>query len=541
MMLTPNGQSANKIEKVMLLSMWANSLVQELATQNNQLSKKIILAGIGKPTYPINAQTIAVNLAYWKKLDAVTKEWFLTPESLTESVAIDYGDPRGDIAATSLMADAMSTWYETEIKEDNILFTVGGIGALHVVFETLNSHYEDTPGYRVITPFPYYSAYTNNTKHRLHPIDVMSEPGYKLTAKKMKESIDDAYKLAAVDKGWPKAILVCNPSNPLGTIIEEEEMRKIIECLRSYPDLHIIFDEAYAEMSYEQMPSFLKIAPDLKNRTVILRSATKALSAAGERMAILLAFDQVLMTEMLNKNIRHFLHAPRAAQIAYAQTMASFDEVERTNLITFYKKKVDYVIHRLHEMGASMPDPLYNVQATFYALADFSDLFGMELPAESYRALQRKGKVTTDEELAYYLLFKDRVMIAPLSYFGLPKNSGLIRITCSGSASELQQLMDRLEKSLLTAREIKKARLLENIEQELLALKNVNSMMYEELRQEVLLHSDMDDSCLNLKNTNKSLLNLESRILALKLVPVMNGKHQTGLHLGRNNAHPIVD
>ena len=508
-MLTPNGLPANKIEKVMLLSMWANSLAEELAVQHPKTPKKLIFAGLGKPTYPINKQTILSYLSYWKKMDDLTSEWFLNPEDMSESTAIDYGDPRGDTAPVSLMAQAMSTWYESEIKSEHVLFTVGGIGALHIIFETLNNRYEGIPGYRIITPFPHYSAYTNNPIHRLHPIDVMNEPAYKLTAKRMKESIEAAFSLAEKDNGWPKAVLICNPSNPLGTVIDEVELKKIAECLRNYPDLHIIFDEAYAEMSYVEVPSFLKVAPDLKERTIILRSATKALSAAGERMAVLLAFDKALMNEMLNKNISYFIHAPRSAQMAYAQTMAQLDMVERQNLITFYKKKVDYVIERLHNMGASMPDPLYHVEATFYALADFSDLFGMELPIQSQRALLRTGMVSTDEELAYYLLFKDLVMIAPLGYFGLQKNSGFMRITCSGNAQELRELMDRLEQRLLKERKRKKILLIENIERELFDIKKSDPAKYEEFFHEMSFLSRADDSCLTLKSTNQALNNLE--------------------------------
>lgn len=451
-MLTPNGQSAKKIEKVMLLAMWANALREEQGHQELN-TKKMILAGMGKPTYPINRQTIASYLSYWQKLDDLSR---LNSEEMEESSAIDYGDPRGDQEPRALMAERMSLWYEAEIKPEHVLFTVGGIGGLRVIFETLNTHYQELPHYRIITPFPHYSAYSNNHHHTLHPVDVMKEPGYKLTAKALEASINKAYLLAETDDALPKALLICNPSNPLGTIIDERELKKIAEVLRGYPDLYIIFDEAYTEMSYREMPSFLKIAPDLKERVVIMRSATKALSAAGERMALLLVFEPILMNEMLNMNISYFIHAPRSAQIGYAQTMMHFNREEQKKLANFYKVRVAYVIQRLQAMGAAMPDPLYHVEATFYALGDFSDLFGLELPQDAARALQRTGRVSTDEELAYYLLFEDALMVAPLSYFGLSEKSGYLRITCSANEKELCELMDRLEQRLFKVRQIKK-------------------------------------------------------------------------------------
>ncbi|WP_010652154.1 pyridoxal phosphate-dependent aminotransferase [Fluoribacter dumoffii] len=510
-MLTPDGHCANKIEKVMLLALWANTLKDE--TQDLPAAKKLIFAGLGKPTYPINSHTIASYLSYWQRLDNLTKKWRIESQQVEEDIAIDYGDPRGDYAPRKLMADIMAQWYEAEIKAENILFTVGGIGALRVLFETFNTHYEDVPGYRIITPFPYYSAYSNNPSHCLHPIHVMDEPGYKLTAQAVEESIKEAYTLAEMDHGWPKALLICNPSNPLGNIIDEGELIKIAEVLRQYPDLYIIFDEAYTEMSFLEMPSFLKIAPDLKERVVILRSATKALSAAGERMAILLVFESSLMNEMLNKNISYFIHAPRSAQAAYAETMANFGVEEKKSIAAFYKKKVEYVVERLKNMGAAMPDPLYHVEATFYVLADFSDMFGLSLPKDAARVLQKTGRVSTDEELAYYLLFQDNVMITPLSYFGLSKHDGFMRITCSGREHELHELMDRLENRLLASRKNKKITLLEKINQSLTELKKLDSHMYDLICQKLKKAEGGQDTCLHLKSQNQTLTKIHDTII----------------------------
>jgi aspartate/methionine/tyrosine aminotransferase len=496
----------------MLLSLWAHSLKKEIALQYPSETKKLIFAGVGKPTYPISAHTIASYLSYWQNKDYLAKKWHSNPEESDEGAAIDYGDPRGDDEPVALMAKIMSAWYESEIKPEHVLFTVGGIGALHIIFETLNSLYADTPGYRTITPFPHYSAYSNNPLHRLHPIDVMNESGYKVTARALEASIKDAYTLAKTDKGLPKAVLLCNPSNPLGNIIDKAELIKIADVLRHYPDLHIIIDEAYAEMSFIEMPSFLKIAPDLKDRMILLRSATKAFSAAGERMAVLFVFNQILMNEMLNKNIESFIHAPRSAQLAYAETMAHFDASEQRNLIMFYKRKVDYVIERLHTMGAAMPDPNYQVEATFYALCDLSDLFGLELPIDAQRALQKTGKIRTGEELTYYLLFKDAIMITPLSYFGLSNDCGFMRITCSANEQELQELMDRLEKRLFEARVNKKAILLERVTNKLLELKKVDHHLYAITSKEIALLINDNDNCLNLKMKSKALNRIYSTI-----------------------------
>ncbi len=461
-MLTPYGQPADHMEKVMLLAMWANH-VGERKSHPGSTNKPFIFAGLGKPTYPINAHTVKAYQAYWEKMKSMAERWHLDPENGEDHCAIGYGSPYGEHTAKTIMAEAMSKWYESEVEAENVLFTVGGIGGLRVIFDVLNSFYAKEGKYRVITPFPHYSAYANNPSHLLHPIEVMTQNGYQVTAKALEESIQKAYSLAENDDMPPKAILLCNPSNPLGTIIESDELQKIAMVMRQHPELHIIFDEAYAEMNFIEMPSFLKIAPDLKQRTVILRSATKALSAAGERMAVVMAFDDFFISELVNQKIASYIHAPLSAQIAYAQTMLHFSKEDRQKMSAHYKTKVEYVMHRIQNMGADMPCAHHQVEATFYALGDFTDMIGLEMPDEARQAIQKQGKLETGEDLAYYLLFKERLMVAPLSYFGLSDGCGYLRITCSAKQPQLKEMMDRLEHCLTQGRLLKKHSLIQQI------------------------------------------------------------------------------
>lgn len=506
-MITPYGQPGNQIEKVMLLSMWANYLNQQQKNNNTQC-EPIIMAGLGKPTYPVNRHTVNAYKKYWDRQGRLAEQWHDDPQLGDEESAIGYGDPFGDSQAKDIMGKAMSAWYETDILPKNVLFTVGGIGGLRLIFEVLNSWYAQHTQYRVITPFPHYSAYSNNPHHILHPIDVMSEPGYQLTASALELSIQNALILAEQDGVQPRAVLICNPSNPLGTIIKEEEIEKIAQILRKYPELFIIFDEAYAEMNFVDMPSFINKAPDLKKRTLILRSATKALSAAGERMAVILAFDDLIISELTRQQITSYVHPPRSAQIAYAETMIHFTPNDRRSMSSYYQVKVEYVINRLKEMAADMPCPDYQVEGTFYVLGDFSDLMDQEIPKAAETVLNKKGLIQTGEELAYSLLFEDSLMLAPLSYFGLPKECGYLRITCSASTNELEEMMDRLERRLWESRWLKNQFLMSEIGLELENSYLNNEVLREELAQQLELIKNINPTCAGLKHQNHQLIHL---------------------------------
>ncbi|USQ15237.1 aminotransferase class I/II-fold pyridoxal phosphate-dependent enzyme (plasmid) [Legionella lytica] len=497
-MLTPEGSDAGNIDRIMLLSMWAKHLDTE------QIKQKLIYAGMGKPTFRINPYMVQAFVAYW---DCIQKRLGdLINKTTDEHVAIDYGDPRGEEQALLDMAKAMTQWYSTEVSTKDLLFTVGGAGALKVIFDTFNEPGSHSPQYRVITPFPYYTLYANE-RHILHPIEVMNESGYRLSLNNLRTSIEDAKKAAKLDGIPPKVLLLCNPNNPLGTVLSVDELGYVATVLREHPDLNLVIDEAYAEMVWldEKPTSILELAPDLKERVTILRSATKAHSTAGERMALLMNFNPERMTQYRTKNISMIGHAPRSAQIAYASAMSHFNDKEANELRVFYEPKLRFVQQKLGELNALMPDPEYRIEGTFYVMADLSDLIGMDIPIEASAALGHGGAVNTCEELVYSLLFKESIMLAPSQYFGLAPSSAFCRITCSGSEEDLSTLMDRLGRCLLTERVNQRKKLLLAIEDELQPLELSHPLIYQRHKASLDAFKEETKNHVELVEQNKAL------------------------------------
>lgn len=501
MLLTPEGEPAANIDKIMLLARWANFL-------QKQNEKIIIMAGMGKPTFPLNNNVAKAAKKYWETLFN------------NKDTAINYSHPQGDGDARDIMAQALTRWYsdahEVSIKAENILFTVGGAGALNVIFATLNREYPDC---KIITPFPHYTLYAGSVdiKNNLHPIHVMQETGYRMTCKSFARSLEQLQDSSAKNQ---IIFLMCDPNNPLGTIVERKELEKIAQILRKEKNkgILIVLDEAYAEMCLDgqQHTSFLSIAPDLKERIILIRSATKALSAAGERMAVLITFNQSLMGKFLERNINNCGHTPLSLQIAFAEAMNKLNSKQLNDLANYYQPKVDYVARKLVNMGAAMPDPDYKVFATFYVLADLSDLYGLNLPIAAASALNKTDKIVTDEDICYYLLFNDQLMIAPLSYFGLSDKKGYMRITCSSDLKELEILMHRLENRLKQARIMKYEFLIEKINQEIEQIKLFNlekhAQFSSQLKQLIKDKNCLTTTAVQLKQVNNLLANLLSEI-----------------------------
>lgn len=259
-MYTPTGLPAGNMDRVMLLAKWVHHLNLKLKKDG----KKILFAGMGNPTFPLNASIPYTKIRHWtavsengaKARTALSRKNAAGRDQIAKmEAAIPYADPQGMLEPCQIIATALNRWYGEALQAhaQDIFFPVGGAGGLHAIFHVLNKR---NPNGFIVTQFPYYSLYKGvENQNKLHPIHVMNEPGYKLTAHAVQASLDRAIR----EEKSINAFLFCDPNNPLGTIISEEEIKKIAEILKAYlqkeqdlPDdqkTMIILDEAYAELS----------------------------------------------------------------------------------------------------------------------------------------------------------------------------------------------------------------------------------------------------------------------------------------------------
>lgn len=520
----------------MLLAMWSSKLSEE----KHATRPSMIAAGIGNLGFAVSQFATGAGIDYWHKSQSRSQQARHILDRGNDATArnriskilaaISYGNPQGDFEARSKMAAALTRWYGITIEPQHILYTVGDAGALRDIFNVIN---KQIPNGLIVTPSPHCPLYAGaQGKNRLFLIPVMKEKGkgYKLTAELLSKSLKAATQQAKKEGTKVGAVLICDPNNPLGTALTEEELHEIAGVLKNYPDVFIILDEAYAEMRWagKHQLSLLTVAPKLKDRMILMRSATTALSAAGECMTITVAFNEKTMADLLQESVSVYGHAPRSLQYVFAEAMESLDEIELENLRNFYKPQVEYCYKRLQQMGASMPDPKHGPQGTFYVMADLKDLFGQEISVEAMRALGKQGKISTDEELIYSLLFDNGVAIAPLSYFGMSNRDGYVRITCSGGDEELAELMDRLENRLVAARKEKQAQLEKQFKElagQLTKFNKAKAASFIESASQILTYqsSPRNVTALALKESNEALRDLISS------VKVELSKHDIGL------------
>ena len=171
--------------------------------------------------------------------------------------------------------EAMRGWRP---KNENVCVSVG---AKHVLFNLAMALYE--PGDEVVIPKPYWVSYPEQVRLAgATPVlvDTREEEGWKLSPKA----------LAAALTPKTKAVILCTPSNPSGIAYTEAETAALVDVVRKH-DCWLIVDEIYAELVYDgfKFVSAAKIAPDLRDRIIVVDGVSKTYAMTGWRIGWALA------------------------------------------------------------------------------------------------------------------------------------------------------------------------------------------------------------------------------------------------------------
>ncbi|WP_214483799.1 pyridoxal phosphate-dependent aminotransferase [Bacillus sp. SM2101] len=160
---------------------------------------------------------------------------------------------------------------------DQIVISNGAKHALYNVIQTIIN-----PGDEVIIPLPYWVSYTEMVRLAGGiPVFVESsiEDGFMLRSTEIEKMVTPK----------TKAIILNNPNNPTGAVIEPYELKKIGELACKY-DFHVISDEVYEGILYERETiSIATISEEVKQRTIIINSMSKGHAMTGWRIGYMAA------------------------------------------------------------------------------------------------------------------------------------------------------------------------------------------------------------------------------------------------------------
>ena len=231
------------------------------------------------------------------------------------------------------------------------------------------------PGDKVIVFSPFYENYGADTiLSGADPIYVpLIPPTFRFDA----EVLEDAFKQK------PKAIIVCNPSNPCGKVFTREELTIIADLAKKY-DTFVITDEVYEHILYKPHEhTYMASLPGMKERTITCNSLSKTYSITGWRLGYTQANPQI--TERIKK-VHDFLTVGAAAPLQEAAvTGLKFGDEYYKDLQEKYTHKRDLFLRGLDTIGLSHTVP----EGAYYILIDISE-FGYESDLEFAEVLAQK-------------------------------------------------------------------------------------------------------------------------------------------------------
>ncbi|MDD7348495.1 MAG: aminotransferase class I/II-fold pyridoxal phosphate-dependent enzyme [Clostridiales bacterium] len=242
--------------------------------------------------------------------------------------------------------------------EREIVVTCGSTEAMMTAMMTVAN-----PGDKVVVFSPFYENYgADAILSGAEPIYVSLKPPH---------FEFDPEELEAAFRTKPKALILCNPSNPCGKVFTAEELALIAELAIKY-DVYVITDEVYEHIVYEpHRHIYLSSLPGMAERTISCSSLSKTYSITGWRLGYVIASPEIIERA---KKVHDFLTVGAAAPLMEAAvTGLNFPD-------SYYRELQDHYTH----MRNLFLDGLANLDLTFtkpqgayYVLLDVSE-FGVK-------------------------------------------------------------------------------------------------------------------------------------------------------------------
>ncbi len=319
--------------------------------------------------------------------------------------------------ATGLPAlrEALSGWYAQRfglhIPAQRIVITAGASAALQLACLALFE-----AGDEVLMPDPSYPC----NRHFVAAADAV--------ARLLPTPAAQRFQLdaAAVAQAWSphtRGVLLASPSNPTGTSIHPDEMRRIDAVVSGHGGISII-DEIYLGLSYDD--TFGHSALQLGEHIVSVNSFSKYFNMTGWRLGWLVLPDALLApVERLAQNL--FICASTIAQHAALACFEPESIAEYERRRSEFKARRDLVVPALNQLGLRVP---VLPDGAFYAYADCS------------------AHSANSWDFAFELMHSAHVALTPGRDFGRHDPARWLRLSFASSRSKLEEALQRLQRVL---------------------------------------------------------------------------------------------
>ena len=280
------------------------------------------------------------------------------------------------------------------------------------------------PGDEVIIPAPYWVSYPQMVLlAEGTPVAVPTtiEQDFKVTPEQLEQAITPR----------TRAIILCSPSNPTGSVYSAAELEALKDVLLKHERVMVIADEIYEHINYVGAHASMAQFADIKDRVVIVNGVSKAYAMTGWRIGFIAAPEWVV--KGCNKLQGQYTSGPcsvsqKAAEAAYTGSQECVETMRQA-----FERRRDLIVSLAREIpGLEVNNP----QGAFYLFPKCSSFFG-----------KRDGDrvINNSTDLAMYLLEVGHVATVGGDAFGSPE---CFRMSYATSEANITEAMRRIADTL---------------------------------------------------------------------------------------------
>ena len=351
---------------------------------------------------------------------------FMTPEHIREAAKKAIDGPWHGYAPVAGYPDLLKAIVEKfkrennlDYKASNIMVSVGAKHALANVMICLVDRGEE-----VIVPAPYWVSYAEQVKIAEGVnviVDTSVEDEFKMSAKQLEEAITPK----------TKALLLCSPSNPTGSVYTKEELAELAAVLARHPQVYVIADEIYEHINFVGGHESIAQFEEIKDRCVIINGVSKGYAMTGWRIGYMAGPEWLV--KACGKLQGQMTSGATSIAMRAALEALNGDQTCVTEMRDVFLRRRDLILEHVRQIeGVKCPTP----GGAFYVFPDFSSYVGKSIGGR---------KIETDMDLCIYLLEEGHIATVPGSAFG---KDGCVRISYANSDENLEKAMQRLKDAL---------------------------------------------------------------------------------------------
>ena len=351
---------------------------------------------------------------------------FPTPAHIVEAAVVAAKDPKNhrytpavglpelrEAIAAKTKADS-----GTEITASQVVVTNGGKQAVYQAFAVLLD-----PGDEVLLPSPYWTTYPEAIAlagGKTVEVFAGSDQNYMVTVEQLEAARNEK----------TKALLLCSPSNPTGSVYSREQIKAIGEWALAN-EIWVVSDEIYQNVIYDgkRAYSVTEVVPAMKDLTIMVNGVAKSYAMTGWRLGWMAGPQDAMkaaanLQSHLSSNVNNI-----AQRAAIAALTGPQDEVKA--MLEAFDRRRHLAVSELSKINgwlAPMPE------GAFYVYSDVRGLLGKSWG----------GKViNTSLELCDYMLDAAEVALVPGEAFG---PSGYVRMSYALGDAQISEGIARLQK-----------------------------------------------------------------------------------------------